>query len=71
VLRSRGMIADGNDKRRANRIEVLGVDERFFTIGAGGNPFGNDKGQGVVLNEQLATRLKVAVGNEVPERYVS
>jgi len=65
VLRSRGMIADGNDKRRANRIEVLGVDERFFTIGAGGNPFGNDKGQGVVLNEQLATRLKVAVGNEV------
>ena len=65
VLRVRGMIADSNDKRRANRIEVLGVDERFFTIGAGGNPFGDDTEQGVVLNEQLATRLKVAVGDEV------
>ena len=65
ALRVRGMIADGNDKRRANRIEVLGVDERFFTLGAGRNPFGNDTGQGVVLNEQLATRLKVAVGDEV------
>ena len=65
VLRVRGIIADGDDKRRANRIEVLGVDERFFAIGAGGNPFGNDTGQGVVLNEQLATRLKVAVGDEV------
>ena len=65
VLRVRGIIADDNDKRRANRIEVLGVDERFFTIGAGGNPFGDDREQGVVLNEQLATRLKVGVGDEV------
>ena len=65
LLRVRGMIADGNDKRRANRIEVLGVDERFFTIGTAQNPFGNDREEGVVLNEQLATRLKVAVGDEV------
>jgi len=65
VLRVRGMIADGDDKRRANRIEVLGVDARFFTIGEGGNPFGNETEQGVVLNDQLAARLKVAVGDEV------
>jgi len=65
VLRVRGMIADGSDKRRANRIEVLGVDARFFTIGEGGNPFENDTEQGVVLNEQLAARLKLAVGDEV------
>ena len=65
VLHVCGIIADGNDKRRANRIEVLGVDERFFTIGAGGNPFGDDREQGVALNEQLATRLKVGVGDEV------
>ena len=65
VLRVRGMIADNNDKRRANRIEVLGVDERFFTVGAAQNPFGNDREEGVVLNEQLATRLKVAMGDEV------
>jgi putative ABC transport system permease protein len=65
VLRVRGLMADSNDKRRANRIEVLGVDARFFTVGAAKNPFGNDKDQGVVLNEQLAARLKVAAGDEV------
>jgi len=65
VLYVRGMIADGADKRRANRIEVLGVDERFFTIGEGKNPFASDSKQGVVLNEQLAARLKVAAGDEV------
>lgn len=65
VLYVRGIIADGGDQRRANRIEVLGVDERFFTVGGGENPFGNDSKQGVVLNEQLAARLKVAAGDEV------
>jgi putative ABC transport system permease protein len=65
VLHVRGLMADGNDTRRANRIEVLGVDERFFTIGTAQNPFGNDKNQGVVLNEQLAARLKVMAGDEV------
>jgi putative ABC transport system permease protein len=65
VLRVQGLMADSNDKRRANRIEVLGVDARFFSIGAAQNPFGNDKEQGVVLNEQLASRLKAMAGDEV------
>jgi putative ABC transport system permease protein len=65
VLRVRGMIADSDDKRRANRIEAFGVDERFFTIGESSDLFGNIKNQGVVLNEQLATRLKVGMGDEV------
>jgi putative ABC transport system permease protein len=65
VLYVRGMITDSDDQRRANRIEVLGVDKRFFAIGAAKNPFGNNSEQGVVLNEQLAARLKVAAGDEV------
>jgi putative ABC transport system permease protein len=65
VLFVRGMITDSNDKRRVNRIEVLGVDTRFFTVGAAQNPFNNDNDQGVVLNEQLAARLKVTAGDEV------
>lgn len=65
VLYVRGMMADSNDQRRANRIEVLGVDERFFSVGESGNPFGNGKNQGVVLNEQLASRLKAVAGDEV------
>jgi len=65
VLYVRGMITDSNDSRRANRIEVLGVDERFFTVGAAENTLRNDNDQGVVLNEQLAARIKVNVGDEV------
>jgi len=65
VLYLRGMMADGNDIRRANRIEVLGVDRRFFTVGAAENPFGNNNGRGVVLNEKLAARLNVVADDEV------
>jgi len=69
VLYVRGKINDSSDNRRANRIEVLGVDKRFFTVGAAQNPFGNNSEQGVVLNEQLAARLKVGVGDEVLLRF--
>jgi len=64
VLYVRGIIADGGDQRRANRIEVLGVDERFFKVGGDQNPF-SDRGRGIVLNEQLARRLQVDAGDEV------
>lgn len=65
VLRLRGMVANDDNTRRVNRIEVLGVDERFFIVGAGQNPFGNDWSEGIILNEQLATRLEVGAGDEV------
>jgi putative ABC transport system permease protein len=65
VLQLRGLIADGNDTRRVNRIEVLGVDERFFKVGGGGNPFGADRSESVVLNEPLAAQLGVHAGDEV------
>jgi putative ABC transport system permease protein len=65
ALQLRGVIADGNDVRRANRIEVLGVDERFFAVGEGQNPFTGDWSEGVVLNEPLAARLGVRAGDEV------
>jgi len=65
ALQLRGVIADGNDVRRANRIEVLGVDERFFAIAEGQTPFARDWSEGVVLNEPLAARLGVREGDEV------
>jgi len=65
VLQLRGLIANSNGTRRANRIEVLGVDERFYRIGAGANPFGDDWSEGIVLNEPLAERLGVGAGDEV------
>ncbi len=65
VLQLRGLIVNSDDTKRANRIDVLGVDDRFFSIGAGRNPFGDDWSEGIVLNEPLAARLAVAAGDEV------
>ena len=65
VLKLRGLIANSNGKRRANSIQVLGVDERFFSVGAGTNPFDDDWSEGIVLNEPLATKLEVGAGDEV------
>ncbi|HUW17940.1 MAG TPA: ABC transporter permease [Sedimentisphaerales bacterium] len=65
VLQLRGLVSNNDGMRRANRIEVLGVDERFYRIGGGRNPFGDDWSEGVVLNEPLAARLGVRARDEV------
>ena len=65
VLHLRGIVANSDGTKRANKIEVLGVDDRFFIIGANKNPFGDDFSEGIVLNEPLAARLAVAAGDEV------
>jgi len=70
VLRLRGLIANSDDTRLANKIEVLGVDGRFFEIGSqqGAEPFWSDWSQGVALNEPLAERLRVVPSDEVKLR---
>lgn len=70
VLQLRGLIADSEGTKLADRVEVLGVDERFFEIGASGDveSFWRDWSEGVVLNEPLAQRLGVGLGDEVKLR---
>jgi putative ABC transport system permease protein len=65
VLQLRALISNSSGTRRANRIEVLGVDREFYEIGTGGNPFGDDWSEGIILNEALAEKLAVGVGDEV------
>ena len=65
VLKLRGLIASDDGARRANRIEVLGVDRRFFKVGAARNPLGDSPNQAIVLNKPLAAKLGVGVGDEV------
>ncbi|MHC4705977.1 MAG: ABC transporter permease, partial [Planctomycetota bacterium] len=65
VLKLRGLTVNSDGTRRANRVEVLGVDERFYRVGTGDNPFGDGWTEGVVLNEPLAARLDVVVGDEI------
>jgi len=65
LLQLRGLIANGDGAKRANRIEVLGVDGRFFEIGTAQNPLGDSPNQAIVLNKPLAAKLGVGVGDEV------
>ena len=65
VLQLQGLIANDDGTKRANRIEVLGVDRRFFQVGAGQHPFSDDSSEAVVLNEPLAVMLSVEPGDEV------
>lgn len=65
VLYLRGIVANSDGTKRANKIDVLGVDNRFFTLGAHNNPFGEDFTEGIALNDSLAARLDVTVGDEV------
>ena len=65
VLQSRGLLANSDGTKRVNRVEVLGVDESFYEIGSASNPFDKTADETVVLNESLAERLGVAVGDEV------
>ena len=65
VLEVRGLVTNGDSSRRANRVEVLGVDERFYKIGDQKNPFTDNGDEAVVLNTPLAARLDAASGDEV------
>ena len=65
VLQLRGLIANSDGQKRANRIEVLGVDGRFFEIGTAQNPLRDSLNQTIVLNNPLAVKLGVGVGDEV------
>ena len=65
VLQIAGIVTNDDGTRRVNRVNVLGVDERFYAIGPGQNPFAESEGDGVVLSETVAQRLDVNAGDEI------
>ena len=65
VLHIRGLISNSDGSRRANSVQVLGVEERFYQLGKAENMFGSQLGEGVVLNRPLAQKLGVQAGEEV------
>jgi len=65
ALQVSGIVANEDGSRRVNRVEVLGVDERFYAIGPGENPFGGSTEEGVVLSEAVARRLAAGKGDEI------
>ncbi len=65
VLQLRGLVTNSDSTKRANRIELLGVDGDFYDIATATNPFAAGANTGIVLNEALAARIGVKVGEEV------
>ncbi len=64
ILQVSGMIADDDGSHRVNQVQVLGVNERFYAVGSGPNPF-EKTAAGVGLSETVAKKLDVAAGDEV------
>ncbi len=65
VLQVSGIITDEDGSRRVNRVEVFGVTDRFYALGAARDPFEGSNGEGIVLSESVARRLGVTAGEEV------
>jgi putative ABC transport system permease protein len=65
LLQLRGLIANSSGTKRANGIEVLGVDERFYKLAGREKPLAGNWDEGVVLNVPLAAQLGAKVGDEV------
>ncbi|NQT86973.1 hypothetical protein HQ560_09425, partial [bacterium] len=68
VLHLRGTVVRGDGSVRANRAEVLGVDSRFWGLGAGRDLTGGLPEDAVLLNERLAAHLGVGRGDEIVVR---
>ena len=60
VLNLRGVLAHADGPR--TRVSVLGVDDRFFELGGMEQ---NPLDQGIAVNEALAKRMDLALGDEV------
>ena len=65
VLILRGIVANSDGTARANRVQTLGVDERFWKLGANGLMFDGGSDDEVILNERLAAQLDVREGEEI------
>ncbi len=65
VIQLRGMVSDSEGSHRAVGVQILGVDDRFYSLGPGASAWPDINKGGVVLNEPLARRLHVQSGDTV------
>ena len=49
VLQLQGLVTNSDDTKRANNVQVLGVDERFYTLGGAVSPFADGQKDEIVL----------------------
>ena len=66
ALQVSGMAVSSDASARANRVQVLGVDDRFWQLANRPPGFGPTQSlEGVVLNQSLAQQLKARPGDEI------
>lgn len=67
VLLLRGHVARPDGSGRANDVQVLGVDTRFWAMAPGGTQT-ETNGTGLAINDHLAARLGLASGDAIVVR---
>jgi len=65
ALQVSGIVTNDDGSRRINRVEVLGVDDRFYEIGATESPVDANASDTIVIGEAVAEKLGVSAGDEV------
>lgn len=64
VMQLRGVMSARGGTARANRVNVLGVDKRFWRLGGSGDLLAG-RGDAIVINRPLAAELALSVGDNV------
>ncbi|MBN1479429.1 FtsX-like permease family protein [candidate division KSB1 bacterium] len=65
LLQTRGIALAGSGDARVNQVQVLGVDKRFGIIGGSEDVYTNIKPNEVLINQRLAQKLGVEVGENI------
>lgn len=69
VIQVSGTVATPDGSFRSNGVQVLGVDERFWSLRAGHSaPVSANKGEWLAMNDVLAQRLNVGLGDTIVVR---
>ena len=65
VLHLRGVAGRSDAGARVNQVQVLGIDDHFWSLGRAPARVGEITGEQVILNERLARDLDVAEGDTI------
>jgi putative ABC transport system permease protein len=65
VLQLPATAANNDGSARANHVQVLGVDARFWSLAQTPPPFAGNAPGGVVLNQPLARQLGAKIGDSI------
>lgn len=64
ILQIEGTASNRNGGKRVNKVQILGIDDRFWNLSLGGKaPEGFDDDRWVAINEPLANRIEASTGD--------